>query len=130
MEELAKIFNLINTSKTKPILHTVNGIGCDLFGRFSLYFMDDLVFKINFICIVFIPIIPIGIYLVKVDEINPIEGSTYTIYGKMSAVNFFKLFGYTAIPKLIFTIFGDIIGKLVALAIALALLTAIGYALG
>lgn len=127
MDMLETILNSLNKSKQNPTLQTTNGIGMALFGRYSPDFMGDLLFKIHFFCFVFIPIIPLGIYLVRVDNLNPVEGTTHSIYGKLSVLNFLSLFGFKVFPVLILTIGIEIVGKLITLIIMFGVGTAIWF---
>lgn len=121
MDTLERIYSAINTKKKNPILWTLNGVGVDLFGCFSIEGMGDLEFKVHCICIVFIPVMPVGVYLVEVRELDPIEGTTFGIHGKISLLKFFRLFGFTSVVILALSVLLESIGKILILLIILAL---------
>ena len=119
--------SIVDTNKRNPILWTWNGIGFDLFGRMDL--SEDLWIKIHCFCFIYIPIIPISTYLVNVsdEDLNPVEGTTFSVYGKVGLFKLTRTYGLGSMLKLAFTAFIEGIGKIIVLVIILAMLTALGY---
>ncbi|MBQ3710334.1 MAG: hypothetical protein II887_06500 [Bacteroidales bacterium] len=65
------------SSNLSPLLFTLNGIGTRFYGSFRQE--KDLYVTYEFLCVLFIPVIPIGCYLV-----SDMEDGSYKIYGKLT----------------------------------------------
>lgn len=77
-----------------PSLRRVNGWGCSLVGRYKDPAIAPFYFVLHVFTIVWIPVVPLGIYLVTGDM------GGYRFYATISARNFASLYP-DGIPKLV-----------------------------
>ncbi|MDO9229665.1 MAG: hypothetical protein Q7U03_08875 [Syntrophales bacterium] len=94
-----RLFEYMKKPTNIPSLRTTNGCGNNLFGSLSLVDMGEREFKAAFYCLCFIPIIPIGVYLV--EEAKPDQ---YKVYGEISFTKFMSILGLSRSVKFIITI--------------------------
>jgi len=101
-----------------PSLRTTNGCGNTLFGSLRLTGMGELEFKAAIYCLFFLPIIPIGVYLV--EEVKPDQ---YRFYGKINIPKFLTILGLSKSVRFIATIIISSAFMILAFVLALYILS-------
>ncbi|MBD3338545.1 MAG: hypothetical protein GF353_05530 [Candidatus Lokiarchaeota archaeon] len=108
--------NLISSSFIPP-LSTYNGIGFSLFGLFNIDEFKPLEFRMIWFCILYIPIFPLGIYLLEEADF-----ASYHFYGRIKYKKFLEIFGIKNTILFLGTIILSSIGKILTAIIVITLI--------
>ena len=103
-----KLNNIINSMKripTAPNLRTINGCGQSIYGYLIFPGQEHLSVKMTFLTLLFIPIIPMGVYLVKEEDCD-----SYIFLGKLGFGKLCSILSATEIIKFIISIIFSIRG--------------------
>lgn len=122
--QLAQVVEHLDSSVKCPRLQTYNGCGTSLLGSYPLPASDTRVVTMACICALFLPIWPIGIYLVKETAHRE-----YQVYGCLPIRAFVNIFGRAALRRLVVTAIAEGLLRLVLCAVVVAAVGGLFYLL-
>lgn len=115
---MKSLLQAIDTQSRRPLLRTVNGIGFRLSGWIADTDEPRIYYKIHWFTVLFIPIIPCGVYaLDRAESTYP----NYLIFGRVPMLAFLRSMGRKALKPF----FNSYIEGTTALAVFLAVLAAV-----
>lgn len=119
MEEL---ISHLKKETNYPNLQTYNGFGTALFGKYSSSTISPLEIRMIWFCIFFIPVFPIGTYVVQEKALDE-----YLFFGKIKFRSLIVLYGSKIVFSFIFSMIISTILRIVRVGLAVLIVWSLYY---